>query len=146
MALAEQVADLGAQPQSARSIDEVAYLVMEALMKWIPRTAVVPKDRMDMNKPTHAYGIDSLTAAGLRNRFAKAFGVSIAVFEILAGASFRELGFAAAKKYKEKEKEKEKENGEENGEEEMEEEEKEEKEEKEKTKAGEDSENRIRST
>lgn len=96
-------------------------------MKWIPRTVVVPKDRMDMNKPIHAYGIDSLTAAGLRNWFAKAFSVSIAVFEILASASFRELGFAAAKKYKEKEKE--------NG-----------AEEKEKTKAGEGSENRIRST
>ncbi|XTI92274.1 hypothetical protein V2W45_1201904, partial [Cenococcum geophilum] len=54
-------------------------LVMEALMKWIPRTAAVPKDRMDMNKPIHAHGIDSLTAAGLRNWFAKAFGVSIAV-------------------------------------------------------------------
>ena len=111
MALAEQVADLGAQPQSAHSIDEVAYLVMEALMKWIPRTVVVLKDRMDMNKPIHAYGIDSLTAAGLRSWFAKAFGVSTAVFEILAGASFRELGSAAAKKYKEKEKEKYKENG-----------------------------------
>ena len=100
-------------------------------MKWIPRTVVVPEDRMDMNKPVHAYGIDSLTAAGLRNWFAKAFGVSIAVFEILAGASFRELEFAAAKKYKEKEK----------GEGEMEE-----MEEKEKTEAGEDSENRVRST
>jgi Phosphopantetheine attachment site len=110
---------------------------MEALMKWIPRTVVVPKDRMEMNKPIHAYGIDSLTAAGLRNWFAKAFSVSFAVFEILAGASFRELGFAAAKKYKEKEKEKEKE------EEVMEEEEKDEKK---KTEAGEDSENRIRST
>ena len=131
-------------------------------MKWIPRTVVVPKDRMDMNKPIHAYRIDSLTAAGLRNWFAEAFGISIAVFEILAGASFRELGFAAAKKYKDKdrdededkendeekekendkEKEKEKENEKENGEDEMEEEEKE----KEKTKAGEDSENRVRST
>ena len=103
-------------------------------MKWILRTVVVPKDRMDMNKPIHAYGIDSLTAAGLRNWFAKAFGVSIAMFEVLAGASVRELGFAAAKKYKEKEKE--------NGEEEMEEEEKE----KGKTEAGEDNENSIRNT
>ena len=140
MVLAEQVADLGAQPQSARSIDEVAYFVMETLMKWIPRTVVVPKDRMDMNKPIHAYGIDSHTAAGLRSWFAKAFGVGTAVFEILAGASFRELGSAAAKKYKEKEEEMYKENGEEM------EEEKEEKEEKEKTEAGEGSENRIRST
>lgn len=111
---------------------------------------VVPKDRMDMNKPIHAYGIDSHTAAGLRSWFAKAFGVSTAVFEILAGASSRELGSAAAKKYKEKEKEMYKENGEEmeeekeeNGEEEME---GEGREEKEKTEAGEDSENRIRST
>ena len=132
VALAEQVADL--RVQSARSI-EVAHLVMEALMKWIPRTVVVPEDRMDMNRPVHAYGIDSLTAAGLRNWFAKAFGVSIAVFEILASASFRELGFAAAKKYKEKEKQE--------GEEEMEEKEKEEKG---MTDAGEDSENRVRST
>lgn len=85
MVLAEQVADLGAQPQSARSIDEVAYFVMEALVKWIPRTVVVPKDRMDMNKPIHVYGIDSLTAASLRNWFAKVFGVNIAVFEILVG-------------------------------------------------------------
>lgn len=51
-------------------------------MKWIPRTVVVPKDRMDMNKPIRAYGIDSLTAAGLRNWFAKAFGVSITVSKI----------------------------------------------------------------
>ena len=69
-------------------------------MKWISRTVVVLEDRIDMNKPIHAYGVDSLTAAGLRNRFAKAFGVNIAVFEVLAGASFRQLGFAAARRRK----------------------------------------------
>ena len=90
------------QPQSARSIGEVAYLIMEALIKLISRTVVVPEDRMGVNKPIHVYGVDSLTATGLRNWFAKAFGVNIAIFEVLAGASFRELGFAAARKYKER--------------------------------------------
>jgi hypothetical protein len=40
---------------------------MEALMKLNSRTVVVPEDRMGVNKPIHIYGVDSLTAIGLRN-------------------------------------------------------------------------------
>ena len=71
-------------------------------MKLISRTVVVPEDRIGVNKPIHVYGVDSLTAMSLRNWFAKAFGVNIAMFEILTSASFRELGFAAVRKYKER--------------------------------------------
>lgn len=67
-------------------------------MKLISRTVVVPEDRMSVNKPIHIYGVDSLTATGLKNWVVKAFGVNIAMFEVLASASFRELGFAAARK------------------------------------------------
>ena len=43
---------------------------------------------MDMSKPLHAYGVDSLLTVELRNYFAKELNADVAIFDITDGSSF----------------------------------------------------------
>jgi hypothetical protein len=42
---------------------------------------------LDLDKPIHQYGVDSLTAVELRNWFSREMRADVAIFDILGGAS-----------------------------------------------------------
>ncbi|RDL35202.1 uncharacterized protein BP5553_07133 [Venustampulla echinocandica] len=95
----ERNQDIAAELDSADTIEKIRDIVMEALVKRVAKTLLIDEARLDLNQPMHTYGVDSLTAVDLRNWFSKTLGVAVAVFEILGGVSFTEIGLIVARKY-----------------------------------------------
>jgi aryl carrier-like protein len=53
-------------------------------------------DELDLDKPIHQYGVDSLTAVELRNWFGREMRADVAVFDILGGTSIASVVALAA--------------------------------------------------
>jgi len=95
----EQIENLVTKLDSALSTEEAGQLVAEALVKRVAKTVSLTEERLDLNRPMHTYGVDSLTAVDLRNWFVKTLATDIAVFEILGDISFTGIGLLVAGKY-----------------------------------------------
>ena len=98
----EQNLNLSTLLADAESTAEIVVITTDSLVKHVARMISVAEDKLDVNKPMHAYGVDSLVAVDLRNWVAKSFDVDVTVFDILGGTSFVGLGHLVAKKYKER--------------------------------------------
>ncbi|KAI1411801.1 putative polyketide synthase [Hypoxylon sp. FL1857] len=83
---------------AAKSITEAAQVVSEALVDRIHTLLGTDKDRVDLEKSMHSYGIDSLSAIDLRNWISKIFDVDMPVFEILGGVTFASAAMSIAEK------------------------------------------------
>jgi hypothetical protein len=105
-AVADRRENLAAQLDDAPSIEAAADIITVALVKRLSRTISVAEEKLDINRPMHTYGVDSLTAVDLRNWFASTMGIDVAVFEILGDVSFANIGLLVARKYKESSQEK----------------------------------------
>lgn len=92
------LAEATARVAAAKTPAEAAEVVTWALSQRVATLLAIPEERLDMFKPMHSYGIDSLTAVDIRNWVAKTFDVDIAVFDILGGATFASAGSAIASK------------------------------------------------
>ena len=84
------------QLASVTSLSDAAAAVTARLAVKLARTVSIPVEDIDLNKPMHRYGIDSLVAVEIRNWFAKEVGADIAVFEILGGESLTNMGVMSA--------------------------------------------------
>ena len=82
----------------ATSIPEAASIISDALMHKLSKALAVPVENLEAGKAMHAYGVDSLVAVELRNWFAHALDADVAVFDILGGASFDDVGALVAGK------------------------------------------------
>ena len=80
------------------SLSEAANVISDALMHKLGKALAVPLENFDSAKAMHLYGVDSLVAVELRNWFAHALDADVAVFEILGGASFDDVGALVAGK------------------------------------------------
>ena len=56
------------------------------------------RDDIDISKPLHAYGVDSLLAVELRNYFAKELSADVAIFDLMGGPSIGAVTLTVAKK------------------------------------------------
>ncbi|KAF7879091.1 hypothetical protein EAF04_000291 [Stromatinia cepivora] len=83
--------------QSATLLDAATVIASE-LSKRLGKILSIPVETFDLDRPIHTYGLDSLVAVELRNWFAKTLKADVAVFEIVGGATFNEIGLAAAGK------------------------------------------------
>lgn len=81
------------------SVQNAADIVVNALIQRVSKTMPISEGKIDVDRPINSYGVDSLTAVDLRNWIGTEFGHDIAVFEILGGKSFRDVGMGIAKKY-----------------------------------------------
>ena len=70
----------------------------DALTAKLAASIMVAKDDMDVTKPMYRYGVDSLVAVELRNRFAKKLTADIAIFDILGESTFLAVGTLAARR------------------------------------------------
>jgi hypothetical protein len=86
--------------RAAAGVDEAASLIYDALVEKISKILAVAKEDIDENKPLNSYGVDSLIAIEVRNWFMKEAGADVAVFDIIGGASLRQLGYTVAAKSK----------------------------------------------
>ena len=83
---------------AASSLSEAGGIVTEALVTKLSKILSCPQEDLDISKPIHLYGVDSLVAVELRNWFAKKMNADVAVFDILGGASCSQVGILAAGK------------------------------------------------
>ncbi|KAL8783966.1 MAG: hypothetical protein Q9195_009231, partial [Heterodermia aff. obscurata] len=75
--------ELDARLAQASSLEQAAALVQEALVKKMARILVMEEKDVDVGKPVHAHGVDSLVAMELRQWFRNALRADVPVLEIL---------------------------------------------------------------
>ncbi|KAL8853081.1 MAG: hypothetical protein Q9221_002112 [Calogaya cf. arnoldii] len=83
---------------SGVSMEEASNIICDLIRTKVSRMLAIDEESIDMEKPMHTDGVDSLTAIELRNWFAKAIGSDIAVFNILGNGSMASLAELAAEK------------------------------------------------
>ena len=83
---------------ASESMTEAASIVSTSLTEKMSNALSMPLENIDMMRPPHSFGVDSLVALELRNWFAKEVGADVSVFEILGNESIRDLGLRAAER------------------------------------------------
>jgi hypothetical protein len=94
----QQIVDFSSLFASASSLAEASAFVTEALIKKLSKMLSIAQEELDVNKPMHLYGVDSLVAVELRNWFATELHVDVAIFDILGAATTATVGRLAAEK------------------------------------------------
>ncbi|KAK1994697.1 lovastatin nonaketide synthase [Colletotrichum falcatum] len=77
--------------------EAAAGIICEALVKRISRTMRIPEPDIDVGKPIHVYGVDSLVAMEIRNYLASECGSAVSVLEIMGNKSMEVLSGEIAK-------------------------------------------------
>jgi acyl carrier protein len=83
---------------NSETLEEVSEVIIDGLQEKLSRTLAVQKDNIDITKPMHIYGVDSLSAVELRIWFRNVVGVDMTVFDILGNQSLADLATAIASK------------------------------------------------
>lgn len=73
--------------KNASTSSEAVNVVSNAIVQKLSKT-LSTLSRVDMTRPTHTYGVDSLLAIELRNWILKIFEADVPIFEILGGSTF----------------------------------------------------------
>ncbi|TAQ90890.1 hypothetical protein B7494_g783 [Chlorociboria aeruginascens] len=81
-----------------QSFAEARQIIVLVLQQKLSKAFGIPEDGMQAEDSMHVYGVDSLVAVELRNWFAKEFGVEVAVFDLLGGATFAGIAMLVAGK------------------------------------------------
>lgn len=81
----------------AESLDAAAVLVSDALVRRLSRTMRIPVADIDVGKPIHVYGVDSLVAMEVRNYLASECGCEISVLDIMGNKPIELLSRDIAK-------------------------------------------------
>jgi aryl carrier-like protein len=81
---------------SAKSLEEVSAVIAQRMKTKLSRMLSISADELDLGKPIHQYGVDSLTAVELRNWFAREMRADVAIFDILGGTSIASVVALAA--------------------------------------------------
>ncbi len=84
----------------ATSLGEAAGPITDALVDKlaVSLSSMQDKEAVDIHKPLHAYGVDSLLAVELRNWIGREFQADVAVFETLGSSTFSTLGMLIAER------------------------------------------------
>ena len=91
-ALAAGETDYAAKFLQASTATEAADIVVRGLLQKLARALSVTEEEIDVDRPLHVHGVDSLLAVELRNWFAKVWKADVAVFDITGQASILALG------------------------------------------------------
>ncbi|KAF5970668.1 polyketide synthase [Fusarium coicis] len=83
---------------AAASLADAAKIVSAAIVQKLCKALSSNERDIDVSKPLHSYGVDSLVAVELRAWFMKEVGSDVAVFDIMSGQSLEELAELAAKR------------------------------------------------
>ncbi|CEL10219.1 hypothetical protein ASPCAL13343 [Aspergillus calidoustus] len=72
---------------SGKSLEEVSCVIAQSMKAKLAQMLSISAGELDLDKPIHQYGVDSLTAVELRNWFSREMRADVAIFDILGGAS-----------------------------------------------------------
>ena len=90
--------DYAVELTRAVSDDDAAAVVVGGLLQRLARALSMAVEDIDVSRPLHAYGVDSLLAVELRNWFARVWKADVAVFDITGQASITALARNVATK------------------------------------------------
>ncbi|KUL88571.1 hypothetical protein ZTR_05079 [Talaromyces verruculosus] len=85
----------------ALDTSQIREIITNALVDRFCRLTLIPYNKLDLDKPLHAAGADSLTAVDLRSWVVKEFGVDVPVFDILGDMSIAALCGQIAREWEE---------------------------------------------
>ncbi|KAI1277648.1 polyketide synthase [Xylaria sp. FL0933] len=83
---------------AAVSLTEAEDIILDALLDKLSRVLSVDHPNLDINKPLHAYGVDSLVAVDVRSWLLKDLGSEVSVFDTNSQASIMHLAKTATAK------------------------------------------------
>ncbi|KAI4602940.1 polyketide synthase [Pestalotiopsis sp. 9143b] len=78
--------------RQAATAEERAKIAAQSLAGKLARALAIEAPDVDVGKPLHAFGVDSLVAVELRNWIAKEFSADVPVFEIMGGRTVEGIG------------------------------------------------------
>ncbi|KAK6192927.1 hypothetical protein LQW54_012976 [Pestalotiopsis sp. IQ-011] len=78
--------------RQAATAEERAKIAAQSLAGKLARALAIEAQDVDVGKPLHAFGVDSLVAIELRNWIAKEFSADVPVFEIMGGRTVEGIG------------------------------------------------------
>ncbi|KAL2195758.1 PKS01 highly reducing polyketide synthase [Corynascus similis CBS 632.67] len=76
--------DVRSQLSRAKTMDEAAQAVLEALVDRVARMLQTTAGEIDTGRPLHSYGVDSLVAIEMSNWALRACAAQVAVFDLMA--------------------------------------------------------------
>ncbi|CAG8974817.1 hypothetical protein HYALB_00000431 [Hymenoscyphus albidus] len=91
-------ANLGALVSSSASLSDANTIISNSLKTRMASLLMIEEDAVDLDKPIHSFGVDSLVAVEIRNWFKKVVDADIAVFDILGQDSISSMGAIATRK------------------------------------------------
>lgn len=84
--------------QNAVSTTEAAIVVSQGLALKTAKILAIPIEDIDVHRPLHAHGVDSLVAVEIRSWLLKEMDADVAIFEILGNASISDASVTILKK------------------------------------------------
>ncbi|KAK8040226.1 hypothetical protein PG991_000014 [Apiospora marii] len=78
--------------RQADTEEERTSVVVESLVQKLARGLSVQSEDIDVDRPLHLYGVDSLVALKLRNWIGKEFAADVPVFELMSGRTVLAIG------------------------------------------------------
>lgn len=94
----EDAVDFVALFRAAASLTAAAGVITEGLLGRLSTALGINREDMDVAKPLHKYGVDSLLAVELRNYFAKKFNADVAIFDLMGGSTIEQVCLVVARK------------------------------------------------
>lgn len=94
----EAATDYAALFAETESLDDAGAIVAQGLVRKLSKALSMPSEDVDVSKPLHAYGVDSLLAVELRNWFSKEISADVAIFNIMGSPSIAEVSITVAEK------------------------------------------------
>lgn len=92
------VPSVGLQLREAKTQVEAANVITQLFAKRLARSLDVPVEDINVNRPPHAFGVDSLVAVELIFWFSSEIHADVAVVQILGNLSIAQVCWTAAEK------------------------------------------------
>jgi len=96
----EATAQTIAALRSASTFQEAATIIRGAFVTKLCKILSINQDDIDVNKPLHTYGVDSLMAVVIRYWLFRDYHADVAVFDIMGGSTIVGLSLKIAAKTK----------------------------------------------
>jgi hypothetical protein len=89
--------DVKAILSAATSLKEAVDAIKNVTVQRLARSMMISEEDIDVSKPAHTYGVDSLVAMDFRNWIFRELGSTVTVFDILDSVPLTHLAMHIAK-------------------------------------------------
>ena len=94
----EESINLPSLLSTTECLSDASDLISDSLAKKLSKALSMPIEKIDISKPMHVFGVDSLVAVEIRNWYSKEASADVVVLEILGNKSIFDLNLEVARK------------------------------------------------